>query len=906
MCEAGKYASGILGSRFCLECDPGKISVSGFDCMSCSAGTYANLEKTECMLCVEGKWSSAIGADGISTCRNCPAGRYSSATGVVEQSKCNQCSVGRFSSVLGASASSTCEPCKEGRYQPLEGNSTCHACPLGYKSLSGSATCTGVTPGWFLNASNISEPCREGHMCQGKASGSVPCQKGKYAANQGGIQCFGCSPGKYADTEATVRCKICSSGRFQAEEGMHSCFPCRNGTFSAAGASECTQCDLGKYGRHMACLKCPTGQYSDARGSTTCLNCTDGKIPNSQATACEKPPWKTKEDCKLGEYLNDSSQNKTDHTCEICMYGGDCSKLVILSLLKPKKGYKSMSWNHHIFGDCRPPDACGGDCIAGHSGELCSECLAGWSTNSKQKTLCAPCPGIFYTILLFFGAVVLGVMIFSYLVSDNLHGARLMMPTLKGALTKMPFHSIAIRIVSSYLQIAGLLTRFDLTLPPAVNTLTTVASSSSSLSEQLLMFDCMTDQRRDRDLFLLRQISSVWLIPVVSIACCAFFWKVKGDGKIYAIDGFFSSLMVLFFTLFPSAINRIALTFSCKTYGPRKLLTEALSVECLDKYHWVVILCVGVPGVIIYVILIPGLIAKVLRTQRRKGALYPSQDRYNSRWTIRMGFVFAGYRLGYEWWEAVVMFRKCGFVLLSIFLRSYGPAPQVVAASMVLITSLSMHLQHRPYQDESHNYLESLGLHICLLQLLITLMSNMIGRVEVNVSNSPLGLQSTVVVILVVFFSTAYFFVKVITLTIHGSLKSQGMIGVIAKKAMRFSCIRRSAPLKIKPHVRLNRTTTFRVLEKVAAEEKVRSLQVSSEKDRKRHMTRLTKRKSHSKIRLQQRLAKRESKREVVKDIANWGDSKSQKKDSTGTPTRKSKRKKRKKRKQTTTNRALK
>ena len=94
------------------------------------------------------------------------------------------------------------------------------------------------------------------------------------------------------------------------------------------------------------------------------------------------------------------------------------------------------------------------------------------------------------TVFLFIGAVLLVMVIFCYLVWDNLNGARLMVPTSEGALTKMPFHSIAIRIVSSYLQVAGLLTRFDLTLPKAVHTLAVAESSSSSLSEQLLLFDC--------------------------------------------------------------------------------------------------------------------------------------------------------------------------------------------------------------------------------------------------------------------------------------------------------------------------------------------------------------------------------------------------------------------------------
>ena len=75
-------------------------------------------------------------------------------------------------------------------------------------------------------------------------------------------------------------------------------------------------------------------------------------------------------------------------------------------------------------------------------------------------------------------------------------------------------------------------------------------------------------------------------------------------------------------------------------------------MQCLDGSHWRLILCVGIPGALLRVFLVPGLIAKTLVTQRGRGTLYPSQANYDSRWTMRMGFVFAGYKLGYEWWEA--------------------------------------------------------------------------------------------------------------------------------------------------------------------------------------------------------------------------------------------------------------
>ena len=200
------------------------------------------------------------------------------------------------------------------------------------------------------------------------------------------------------------------------------------------------------------------------------------------------------------------------------------------------------------------------------------------------------------------------------------------------------------------------------------------------------------------------------------------------------------------------------------------------------------------------------------------------------------------------------MIRKCAFVLLSIFLRTYGASPQVVAASMVLVAALSLHLQHRPYQDEAHNYLESLGLHICLLQLLVTLMSNMIGRVDRNVSNSPLGLQSTIFVILVVFVSTAYFFWKMITLTLHKSRDAGGVFGVMAK-CMRFSP--QAAPVKVKPRQKLDIKLMMQAVEQKRRDTQVKNIQESSRMHKERLMIRIKKSQCQRDSRLKARLAAR-------------------------------------------------
>ena len=134
------------------------------------------------------------------------------------------------------------------------------------------------------------------------------------------------------------------------------------------------------------------------------------------------------------------------------------------------------------------------------------------------------------------------------------------------------------------------------------------------------------------------------------------------------------------------------------------------------------------------------------------------------------------------------MLRKCCFVLLAIFLRPYGAAPQVVAASLVLVAALSATLQHLPYQDSDHDRIEVIGIQACLLQLMVALICNSVqddgsgsgGGSGGGGTNNSLGPKSTAVLITMVFGSTIYFFVITIRATILGSLETNGFVGSLA------------------------------------------------------------------------------------------------------------------------------
>ena len=199
-------------------------------------------------------------------------------------------------------------------------------------------------------------------------------------------------------------------------------------------------------------------------------------------------------------------------------------------------------------------EACVNDtCSIGHdpnSSELCSQCLPNYASEGKTITaatttttiaitntnpkysnittttnnnhricvegrgeLCNECPETIETVLLITMTCFVILAVFVYLVYDNIEGTASLMLSNDGnrngndtdSHKRMPFHSIIIRIVSSYLQVAGMLLQFDVPLPPSVKTLLYIEQSSGALSERLLLFHCATTVRDDRDLFALNR-----------------------------------------------------------------------------------------------------------------------------------------------------------------------------------------------------------------------------------------------------------------------------------------------------------------------------------------------------------------------------------------------------------------
>ena len=162
-------------------------------------------------------------------------------------STCNACTAGQYDDDF--EPITECVHCMEGRFSSTEGATECTGqCPPGSYSASGAvaeADCVQCLPGHYDADSDAATPCE---LCpagqHAEASGSTACQEVDCSPgtfNSGtSAECVECVPGfADSDSEASTPCALCAAGYFSADVGSSSCTQCDEGTFNVAGGSRC-------------------------------------------------------------------------------------------------------------------------------------------------------------------------------------------------------------------------------------------------------------------------------------------------------------------------------------------------------------------------------------------------------------------------------------------------------------------------------------------------------------------------------------------------------------------------------------------------------------------------------------------------------------------------------------------
>ena len=112
--------------------------------------------------------------------------------------------------------------------------------------------------------------------------------------------------------------------------------------------------------------------------------------------------------------------------------------------------------------------------------------------------------------------------------------------------------------------------------------------------------------------------------------------------------------------------------------------------------------------------------------------------------------------------------------LVSLFLSS---SLSKTGAAIILILSLSIHLQVRPYDSTGHDKMESFSIHASLLILMMVLLASIVGQ-DIK---GKLGPISSIGLIVIVFGSTFVFFFVAAKEVMQHSHDHEGLIGKMAR-----------------------------------------------------------------------------------------------------------------------------
>ena len=113
-------------------------------------------------------------------------------------------------------------------------------------------------------------------------------------------------------------------------------------------------------------------------------------------------------------------------------------------------------------------------------------------------------------------------------------------------------------------------------------------------------------------------------------------------------------------------------------------------------------MAVAVPGLILWGLCAPGIVLIFILKNRQN-----LTDKANK---IRFGFLFHGYKSHLFYWEFIIIYRKIGIVLISVFLSTVSHAVQGQAAFLVLIVSFYVQSVYRPFEVEKLNKLEQMSI----------------------------------------------------------------------------------------------------------------------------------------------------------------------------------------------------
>eukprot|EP00949_MAST-11_sp_MAST-11-sp1_P005346 g5346.t1 len=506
--------------------------------------------------------------------------------------------------------------------------------------------------------------------------------------------------------------------------------------------------------------------YDAFRGDkgTSCKECPTGSVSVEGAPGCVSA------NCQPGvEYLVKRNNSKLTAvwSCEPCPAGAVCRKDAQWQEVMAKTGYWRVPGPApQKFERCIEKSACMGadplkrlnateGCRVHYTGPLCGHCASGATISGFGRT-CSRCPSKTASTVQVIVGILIVVLAAIYIIYDGIVGASEIEST--GIL---PFHTLCIRTVVSYLQVASMLSLYNLTFPDFVSSMIAGQAAVSSPGEVITNIDCIVTIETPLELFTAKQVI-IFSAPLILCVFLGTFFGVRSllHQTSSGFDQFIGSCLIGLNLMYPTLVKRAALIFTCRTIGKAHFLDQALNVECYQRAHIPLIVCIGVPSILLYIIGFPCSLLMLLRRLTHNGALDPMHEAYNRRWVVRLGFLYAGYEKKHAYWEAFVLLRKAFLSGFAVFLADRSAALQVVVALLILFLCHYAQVTAEPLEHDWHDLMESRSLAASLLILFTCAIGDAISNNSGTLSNGvSIAVTSAVLIVTCVFLATTIRFI---------------------------------------------------------------------------------------------------------------------------------------------------
>ncbi|KXZ43208.1 hypothetical protein GPECTOR_97g746 [Gonium pectorale] len=289
-------------------------------------------------------------------------------------------------------------------------------------------------------------------------------------------------------------------------------------------------------------------------------------------------------------------------------------------------------------------------------------------------------------------------------------------------------HSIVIKILVSYLQVAAIVEGVALVWPSPVKWFLNLGDQLSSGIAVMVSLDCsLPDSGVPKAVGrVLVSVFVPFILMALSVPVWAVVMKVRSDSRVlrgkpawdaatYLPPRLIMTAITIVFFAYPSVTEALLGIFSCPQLDQAgasyfaeleavgRFWAEDYNMKCYTGAHRTLTLALGVPGVILFSCGVPAWIAWFLGR---------NQDKLRDRKFYRAyGFLYSDYEDRCFAWESAIMLRKLAFVAVVVFLGPVSLQVQLLVLLGIILAALAAQTLYDPYRCPRMDALERISLY---------------------------------------------------------------------------------------------------------------------------------------------------------------------------------------------------